>query len=151
MDNYLLQYMLKWETKNSQTLLNMAKLSRPFSYRLRSIASGKMREQTADVAETFNYLIGLLVQKRRVYDDNGRRYLIYRGETRDEPGRGVTIIWRDTDDWSQRDFARDREFVKEHGLTEGSDTVYVNGASVIPGARAVEPLFKARMFTGVDT
>ena len=101
-----------------------------------------------DVAETFNYLLGLNVWTRRVYDDDGRRYLVYRGETRDAPGRSVAVVWRETEGWTQEDFARDRQFVDEQGLVEEGDAVYVNGGSVIPGARAVEPVFKARMFAG---
>ena len=150
MDGYLLKYMLGWETKQSETLLNAAKLTRPFDYRLRTHARGETRERAADVAETFNYLLGLNVRTRRVYDDDGRRYLVYRGETRESPGKSVAVIWRETEGWSQEDFARDREFVKEKKLDGVADTVYVNGDSVIPGAKAIEPLFKARMFAGAS-
>ena len=146
-DGYLLKYMLKWETKQSETLLNAAKLTRPFSYRLRGHANGETRERTADVAETFAYLLGLNVRTRRVYDD-GRRYVVYRGETREAPGREVAVVWRETEGWTQDDFARDRQFVAESGLADGADTLYVNGNSVIPGAKSIEPLFKARMFAG---
>ena len=149
-DGYLLKYMLNWETKQSETLLNAAKLTRPFDYRLRVHAQGNTRERTADVAETFNYLLGLNVRTRRVYDDDGRRYLVYRGETREAPGKSVAVIWRETEGWTQEDFARDREFVRQKGLDDGVDTVYVNGGSCIPGAKATEPLFKARMFAGVS-
>ena len=38
----------------------------------------------------------------------------------------------------------------EQKLTEGMDEVFVNGDSYIPGARALEPLFKARMFAPVE-
>jgi adenine-specific DNA-methyltransferase len=31
-------------------------------------------------------------------------------------------------------------------MTEGADEVFVNGDSFIPNAKALEPLFKARMF-----
>ena len=147
-DGYLLKYMLKWETKQSETLLSAAMLTRPFDYRLRTHANGETHERTADVAETFNYLLGLNVRTRRVYDDDGKRYLVFRGETRDVPGRNVKVIWRETEGWTQEDFARDRQFVDEQGLVEEGDVVYVNGGSVIPGAKAVEPVFKARMFAG---
>ena len=149
-DGYLLKYMLRWETKQSETLLNAAMLTRPFDYRLRVYAQGETRERTADVAETFNYLLGLNVRTRRVYDDDGRRYLVYRGETREAPGRSVAVIWRETEGWTDEDFARDRKFVSEKVLDGGADTVYVNGNSVIPGAKAIEPLFKARMFAGAS-
>ena len=150
-DEHLLKYMLRWETKQSETLLNTAMLTSPFSYRLRVHVNGEKQERTVDLPETFNYLLGLNVRTRRVcYDDDGRRYLAYRGETRADPGRRVAVIWRATEGWSERDFERDREFVAEQRLADGADKVYVNGDSIIPGACAVEPLFKQRMFPGVS-
>ena len=149
-EEYLLRYMLSWETRDSDTLLNPAKLTSPFSYRLLVHANGEKRERTVDLTETFNYLLGLKVQKREVFDDDGRRYLAFRGETRATPGRRVAVIWRETDGWAESDFARDRDFVAQHYLGGDADTVYVNGDSAIPGAKPIEPMFKARMFAGVN-
>lgn len=149
-DEYLLKYMLQWETKGSETLLNTAKLASPFSYRLRVHINGEKQERQVDLAETFNYLLGLNVGKRKVYNDNGRRYLVYRGETRDTPGHKVAVIWRETEGWTEDDFARDRDFVGQHNLAAEADTVYVNGDSAIPNAKPIEPLFKERMFAGVN-
>jgi len=147
-DDYLLRYMLTWETRHSETLLNVDKLSRPFSYQLRIHRDGEARVQQVDLPETFNCLLGLHVQTRRVYDDDGRRYLAYHGVTRQ--GRRIAVIWRETDDWQKEDYERDRQFVVEQKLTEGADDVYVNGDSLIPGAQALEWLFKARMFAEVE-
>ncbi len=41
---------------------------------------------------------------------------------------------------------RDKEFVDEQKLTDGVDEVYVNGDSFIREAKALEPVFKRRMF-----
>jgi adenine-specific DNA-methyltransferase len=101
-----------------------------------------------DLPETFNYLLGLDVQTRRVYDDNGRRYLVYRGALRN--GRTVAVIWRETKGWTAQDFERDAAFVAEHQLTDGADEIYVNGAARIPGARSLDPIFKERMFAGME-
>ena len=141
--------MLKWETKNSETLLNATKLTSPFDYRLRTHVSGETRDRTADVAETFAYLLGLNVRTRQVHYDDDRRYLVYGGETREAPGREVAVVWRTTEGWTQDDFARDRQFVDGLKSVKDADVVYVNGDSVIPGAKPVEPIFKARMFAGV--
>ena len=149
-DEYLLKYMLRWETRDSDTLLNPAKLTRPFSYQLRVHANGVKQERTVDLPETFNYLLGLVVQKREVFDDEGRRYLAYKGETREAPGKRVAVIWRETEGWTEDDFARDRDFVAECNLTGDADAVYVNGDSAIPDAKPIEPIFKARMFASVD-
>ena len=149
-EGYLLNYMLKWETKDSETLLNPSKLMAPFDYRLRVHANGDTVERRVDVAETFNYLLGLKVRTRRVYMDGDRCYLVFRGETREQPGRTTVVIWRTTVDWEEADLKRDREFVAENGITEGADTIYVNGMSSILGGKPIEPLFKERMFAGVS-
>ena len=149
-DDYLIKYMLQWETKDSATLLNVKKLTRPFTYRLRVHANGETQERMADIPETFNYLLGLNVRTRRVYEAEGRRYLIYRGETRDAPGRDVAVIWRETEGWERADYDRDRRFVADQGLADGADAVYVNGDSCIPRALAIAPMFKARMFAEVE-
>jgi len=101
-----------------------------------------------DLPETLNYLLGLNIQKRHVYGDDDRRYQVYRGVTRE--GRKTAVIWRETEDWQKEDYERDKQFVAEHNLAEGADEVYVNGDSLIPGARALEGLFKACMFAEVS-
>ncbi len=150
-DDYLLRYMLNWETKQSETLLNVEKLVSPFSYQLNVHIDGQTRARVADVPETFNYLLGLSVRTRRVYDDDGRRYLVYQGETRENPGQVVAVIWRETAGWNEAGYERDRQFVAENGLVEGADLIYVNGDSFIPNAKALDPLFKARMFAGIQS
>ena len=146
-DDYLLQYMLKWETRGSETLLNIEKLARPFSYKLNIHLDGRTHEKLVDIPETFNYLFGLNVSTRRTYDDGGRRYLVYRGRI---DHRHVTVIWRKTEGWKKADYERDKKFVTDNKLAENADEIFVNGDSLIPGARALDPLFKARMFAPME-
>jgi len=146
-DDYLLRYMFKWETRASETMLNVEKLARPFNYKLHIHADGQAREKVADIPETFNYLLGLHVQTRRVYDDDGRRYLVYRGQI---DHREIVVIWRETEGWQKANLERDKKFVAEKRLSEGADEVFVNGDSFIPSAKALEPVFKARMFAEVQ-
>ena len=150
-EGYLFHYMLQWETKDSETLLNPAQLASPFDYRLRVHTNGSMLDRPVDVANTFNYLLGLKVRTRRVYMDEDRRYLVFRGETRDAAGRLTVVIWRDTTGWAEPELKRDRAFVAQQKIMDDADTVFVNGLSCIVGARPIEPLFKARMFAGVST
>ena len=148
-DDYLLKYMLKWETKDSETLLNVEKLTNPFRYQLNVQVDGQTRKRVADVPETFNYLLGLHVRTRRIYTDGGRHYLVYQGETREKPSQRVAVIWREIEGWQKQDFARDKHFVAENHLAEGADVIYVNGDSCIPNAKGLDPLFKSRMFAGL--
>lgn len=147
-EDYLLQYMLHWETRKSETMLNVGQLAKPFSYQLRIHRHGETRAQAVDLPETFAYLLGLQVQQRQVLTDSERRYLVYGGVTRE--GRKTAVIWRETEGWTADDYKRDKEFMNAHKLAEGMDDVYVNGDSYITGARALEPLFKARLFTTVE-
>ena len=146
-EDYLIGYMLRWETRNSATLLNVEQLSRPFDYRLVTYANGNSGTARADVAETFNYLIGLRVKSRRVHYDNGRRYLVYQGNA---DGRTVVVIWRETAGWSKEDYIRDERFVIDQKFMDGADEGFVNGTSFIPGAKALEPLFNKRMFAPLE-
>ncbi len=143
LDGYVLRYMLRWETKDSATLLNVFKLDKPFSYKLRAGANGQVREVVADLPETFAYLLGLRVATRRVHHDDERRYLVHAGTV---GRRRIVVIWRDTEGWAEADFVRDKEFVAAQKFAEGADQVLVNGSSLIREATALDPLFKRRMF-----
>jgi len=123
------------------------KLAWPVSYKLVIHADGQTQEKTVDIPETFNYLLGLHVKTRKAYDDDGRRYLVYRGQI---AHRQIAIIWRETEGWQKADLERDKAFVAEQKLIEGADEVYVNGDSFIRDAKALEPVFKARMFAPVE-
>jgi len=142
-DDYLLKYMLAWETKESETLLNVEKLASPFSYKLTITGGEEAQDKQVDIPETFAYLLGLNVKTRRVYQDEERYYLVYRGNI---DHREIAVIWREMSGWEKEDYERDKQFVEEQKLTEGTDEIFVNGDSHIPKARALESVFKSRMF-----
>jgi len=142
LDDYVLSYMLEFETKSSETMLNVAKLDSPFDYRLRR--HGKDDPLVVDLPETFNYLIGLHVGTQRVYDNKGTRYLVYQGVAE---GRKTAVIWRTTRGWKKEDFEADRAFVTKEKLAEGAEDVFVNTDSFIEGAKSLDPVFKRRMFS----
>jgi adenine-specific DNA-methyltransferase len=142
-DDYLLDYMLDFETKESETFLNIEKLSAPFSYKLLIHEDGETKEKLVDLPETFNYLLGLSVSTRKVHYDGKKRYLVYRGTV---DHKNVAIIWREMEKWKKKDFERDREFILENKLINGADEVFVNGDSFVPNAKSLDPIFKHRMF-----
>ena len=141
--DYMLSYMLRWESRHSTTLLNVEGLSRPFGYALIIEKDGVRSETLADLPETFCLLAGLRVKTRRVLYDGPTRYLVYRGNIGQHH---VAVIWRTTAGWRQAEFERDQVFVSDNHLTDGVDEVLVNGDSLIPGAKSLDSLFKSRMF-----
>jgi adenine-specific DNA-methyltransferase len=146
-DEYLLRYMLGFESRDSETFLNARKLESPFDYKLTVRRSdrddGASHPTRVDLPETFAYLLGMCVYRRKVFHDGDRRYLAYRGETAERDD--VAVIWREARGWSGADYERDRNFVAEKGMAEGARDVFVNGDSLIPDARPIEPTFKKLM------
>ena len=140
----LLSYLLGKETSESLTFLNIAELQNPFSYQLNIVKDMQTQEQSVDLLETFNYLLGLSVQTRQCLYDDDRRYLIYKGKVGQKI---VVIIWRETEGWTEQDWKRDHDFIEEQKLTKEADKVYVNTDSIVPEAESLDPLFKRLMFS----
>lgn len=67
-EDYMLRYMLDVETRGSQSLLNIDAFADPTSYTLNVKKPGadEYATRTADLLETFNYLIGLRVSHTSV-------------------------------------------------------------------------------------
>jgi adenine-specific DNA-methyltransferase len=90
-DEYLLRYMLKFETQGSPSLLNLKQFQDPFNYKLKVQEGDEIRERVVDLVETFNYLLGIHVKKMRQFQDNGRLYRAVLGE---KHGKRIVIVWR---------------------------------------------------------
>lgn len=147
-EEYRLGYWLDVETCGSASLLDVEQLERPFDYVL-SVHDGKAaRTQSVDLAETFNYLIGLIVRQRRVLDRDGCRYLLYTGRTRADDA-ATAVLWRDIKGWKEADFAAERDWIASAAPFGEAVVIYVNGDSAIPGAQSLDPVFHARMFAPV--
>ncbi|MDX2067061.1 MAG: site-specific DNA-methyltransferase [Haliscomenobacter sp.] len=152
-ETYLLQYLFAAESKAS--LAGTAAFSNPFDKRLRLLRQNEEREVVVDVVETFNYLLGLVVDS--TYEADGFRVVIGK-LLPDATGReaSILIVWRNCAEKSAEDLnaffekqkfsPRDREF----------DKIYVNGdhtlqnvldASHAPKVMLIEGEFRRRMFT----
>lgn len=124
----------------------------PFHFRpltaQEAISYGQKNQQEAIIARAME----VLTQRHKEHKENlsdpvslcETRYLVYRGTTRE--GRRVVVIWRETAGWTEDDYRRDRDFIADNHLTDGADEIFVNGDSLIPGAQALETVFKAKMF-----
>ena len=86
MDGYVLRYMLDFETRESPCRMNTTKLERPFEYTLRITKDSEMHDETVDLVETFNYLLGLKVKRVRTFAENGTTYRVVHGETLERSG-----------------------------------------------------------------
>jgi adenine-specific DNA-methyltransferase len=144
-DDYMLHYMLDFETRDSPSLLAQEAFEKPFDYTLRIQQGHESPEDiTVDLVETFHYLIGMHVRRLEQYEHQGRPYVVSRGEVRTERGiEHVVTIWRDTEGL---DLEQEADWVNEDVLTHLVDRVYVNGyENFIRDAEPTEIMFRQRM------
>ncbi|MDA8030057.1 MAG: site-specific DNA-methyltransferase [Alphaproteobacteria bacterium] len=148
-EDYHLRYALTFDTEHNAALMG-GKFDDPFQYQLSVVRDGARETKNADIAETFNFLLGLRVSSRRVLDG----VLAITGA--DMRGQTCLILWRKlatmTDDKLDQWLTRHRE-----QFPPQLDIVYVNGDSALnsvhrPGenwtAKAIEPVFRQLMFGG---
>ena len=140
LDGYFLRYMLDFETRDSTCRLNVEKMSKPFNYTLKITEGNEMKEETADLVETFNYLLGIHVRQIRAFSNNGTYYRVVFGTKGEDD---IAIIWRNTE---EIDLKADKAFIEETILDgSGSSKTYINADFFVAGACPIEPEFKKLM------
>ena len=172
-EQYLLRYQLNVESRDSQSLLNIAAFTDPTAYKLlvKTPGSDESREVSVDLLETFNYLIGLTVQHMAAprsfaakfeRDVEGRLQLKgrlkqdatgpwwFRTVTGATPeGRKTLIIWRKlTGDAEQDNLVLDTWFKEKQAysvLDTEFELIYVNGDNTLENLRVDPETWKVRL------
>ncbi len=152
-DEYLLRYMLEFETQGSPSLLDIEQFEEPFEYKLKVYQGDALVEHPVDLVETFNYLLGLEVRRMRAFENGGRPYRAVLGE---KGGRRIVVVWRPLKELRENEAAlkADKDYIEKTILPallgEGvrPDQLYVNGVCAVETAQPIEPEFKRLMFGG---
>ena len=148
-EEYLLRYSLGEETTKNATLLGND-FDKPHDYTLQMVREGVRCDRRADLAETFNFLLGLQVARRQVLDG----VLAISGKTAD--GDNALVLWRDL---AKPDVKKLNKWFTKHRENFGGelDKIYVNGDHILNSlqqegdkwnAEMIEPVFRALMFEG---
>jgi adenine-specific DNA-methyltransferase len=136
-EEYLLKYMLDVESEGH--LFNLEAFKNPFAYQLNVTENNELVPTTVDLVETFNYLIGLYVQRiQRVKDIK-----LVQGKTR--TGEKVLVIWRNlettTNDETEKVFRKLYDSVRSSEF----DQIYINGDHHFENVRAGNDQFKVKL------
>ena len=165
-DDYLINYMLDIEAEGS--LLDLDAFRTPFEYKLKVTENNETKEKNVDIAETFNYLIGLTVKRsdavtyfNAVRDENGEyegavrlvmdiggTYGFKQIEGSTPDGKRVLVIWRTiSDDLIESNAALDAYFTKHriNARDREYDIIYVNGDNNLQNISTDEDTFKVQM------
>ncbi|MHA1897812.1 MAG: DNA methyltransferase, partial [Promethearchaeota archaeon] len=140
--DYVLKYMLDFESKDSPVFLNIDMLDNPFDYKLKIMTENGLKIQKVDLIETFNYIAGIFVDSIVKKKKGDIDYVIVKGY-REE--KRVIVIWRNKPE--SFDPREDKEFVEKEIIKgEEFDEIFVNGNSLINKAIALDEIFKKGMF-----
>jgi adenine-specific DNA-methyltransferase len=143
-EHYRLHYLARLPLEASVSMLQTARLDHPFRYTLEILTDDGAATQSVDLVETFNWLLGLDVQRVRRWVDGKRDYLAVMG--RDRANKRVLVVWRDTSDLDPK---AERAFLEKQvaALTKDApfDRMLINGDSATPGFESLDALFKQLM------
>jgi adenine-specific DNA-methyltransferase len=146
-DQYIPKYMLEFETKDSQTLVNTVAMKDPWDYKLK-VWDGFTydTEQAVDLVETFNYLIGLHMQQCITKEINGYKYQFILGHN--NANKQLAVVWRSVKDWTLEDYKADAKVLENELKTFSFDQLYINDQATLPETMSYQPIeeiFKNKM------
>ena len=144
---YRLSYLVRLPLEANASLLNLAALEHPFAYKIEVLSDSGPREEKVDLIETFNFLLGVHVERLETWT-NGKDKRTYRiVKARDRTGQRILIIWRDM---KELDPVVERHFLEPKIKSEGPfNEAFINGDTATPGIKSLDGIFK-RLVEGVE-
>ncbi len=149
-EGYMLNYMLDVEAKDS--LLNLEWFVNPFNCYLNITKNNELQPTKVDLVETFNYLIGLVVESYAKPKDG---YVVVTGKSL--AGEKILVVWRDCTQHNSTALNQFLEKSKYNPLDAEFDRIYVNGDNNVENLKTgderwkvvlIEEEFGKRMFEG---
>ncbi|MFX0167481.1 MAG: site-specific DNA-methyltransferase [Candidatus Hodarchaeota archaeon] len=122
----------QFNDKENQLSLNINNIDDPFQFKLRISDIHGSKLVVVDLIETFNYLIGLMVERAHKLKKDDKDYIIITGKASADR---VVIVWREIIDL---DYEQDKKFIKENLKDIYYDNLYVNGMCLVKGYNQIE-------------
>jgi adenine-specific DNA-methyltransferase len=147
-EGYMLNYMLDVETQDS--LLNLEWFIDPFNCYLDIALNNEIKPTKVDLVETFNYLIGIVVESYAVPKEG---YKVVTGKNL--AGESILVVWRDCKMHNSIALNTFLQKSKYNPLDSEYDRIYVNGDNNVENLKLgderwkvvlIEEEFKKRMF-----
>lgn len=136
-EEYLLNYMLDMESNDH--LFNIEMFRNPFAYQLKVTENNELVPTTVDLVETFNYLIGLYVERiQRV-----KEIKFVEGTTRE--GAKTLVIWRNLEATDNAETQRTFRKIYDSVRSIEFDQIYINGDHHFDNLRQGEDSFKVKL------
>jgi adenine-specific DNA-methyltransferase len=118
--------------KENQLDLDIDTIEDPFQFKLRISDNHGSKLILVDLIDTFNYLIGLMIERVQKFKDDNKYYIIITGKANDNQ---IAIFWRRI---IGLDYEQDKKFIKENLKDKNYDILYVNGRCLVEGYNQIE-------------
>ena len=125
-EGYMLNYLLDTEARES--LLDLKMFVNPFNVELKTTRNNELVPTKVDMVDTFNYLIGLNVEKERWLEDDN--ICVVLGETHREHQKTM-VIWRNQEKVDNANLLDRFEKPELRELAKDVDLIYVNGENTL--------------------
>ena len=104
----------------------------PFRYQFKVVKNDKSKIINVDLIESFNYLMGIIVEKIERIKKNGRVYIIITGKAGEVQ---VGIVWRNVIDI---DLVLDKKIIEVNLNDAKLDVLFINNRCLIKSAKSIE-------------
>ena len=118
---------------------NLDNVEDPFNFSINVLKNDRILTKKVDLVETFNYLLGIHVEKVIKKDHNGRIYVIVKGKIDSD---NVIVIWRSV---IGLEFNEDKKIIKSYINEDNYHYLYINGKYQPEGFRSIELALKHLM------
>ncbi|MFX1489293.1 MAG: site-specific DNA-methyltransferase, partial [Promethearchaeota archaeon] len=115
----------------------------PFQFEIKTLEKGHSKTINVDLIETFNYILGLFVEKVNIHEKSGRTYVFITGKTNKQQ---IIVVWRSV---IEIDYEQDKKFINEYLSEKNYSFVYVNGKCLVKNSRSIEMEMKKLMWDSI--
>lgn len=140
-EQYQLKYMLDLESRDH--LFDIGIFRNPFGYQLNVTQNNEQVPTVVDLVETFNYLIGLNVQRQQRVKD----IKLVEGKTRE--GKKTLVIWRNLETTSNEETQTVFRKIYDSPRSQEFDQIFINGDHHFENMRTGEDSFKVKLIEEV--
>lgn len=139
-----IKYMLHGAVEDSSSLMNIKKFTKPFSYEMDIVKLNEREPKKVDLVSTFNFLLGIFLNRYLVEEHQNRVYHIVLGE---KDKQKYTIIWREFDE--KLDLDKEKEWIKKQAWSDKKEYRIFCNADNSFGAESTEKEFFRLMWEGI--
>jgi adenine-specific DNA-methyltransferase len=112
--------------------LKVNKIENPFQFEIKMLEDGHSKIINLDLVETFNYLLGIFVEKVNLSKESGRSYVFITGNVNKQH---TIVVWRPI---IKIDYEQDKKVINEFLRDKNYSFVYVNGKCLVKNSRSIE-------------